>query len=139
MATTMREIMSQAPVSLGPADSVAEAAKAMKEHGIGTVLVVSGGRLTGLLTDRDITVRVLAENRDPATTSVGDVCSQDLAVLGPDDDVDQAARLVRERAVRSIPVVEGGTPVGVVSIGDLAIEKDRRSARPDVSAAPPDA
>jgi len=78
-----------------------------------------------------------AENRDPATTSVGDICSTELAVLGPDDDVAQASRLVRERAVRRIPVVQDGIPVGVVSLGDLALEKDQASALSQVSAAPP--
>jgi CBS domain-containing protein len=73
------------------------------------VLVVSGGRLDGLVTDRDIAVRVLAENRDPLITLVGDICSRELAVLGPDDDVEYATRLVRERAVRRLPVIAGGT------------------------------
>jgi CBS domain-containing protein len=137
MATKMRDIMSPAPVSMAATEPVSAAARAMKEHGIGTVLVLTDGTLSGLLTDRDITVRVLAENRDPLTTRVGDICSTDLAVLGPDDDVEQAARLVRERAVRRIPVVQDGIPVGVVSIGDLALEKDRESALSHGSAAPP--
>jgi CBS domain-containing protein len=137
MATKMRDIMSPAPVSMAATEPVLAAARAMKEHGVGTVLIVADGRLTGLVTDRDIAVRVLAENRDPASTRVGDICSTELAVLGPDDDVDQATRLVRERAVRRIPVIEDGTPVGVVSIGDLALEKDPSSALSDVSAAPP--
>ena len=109
----------------------------MKQHGIGTVLVLAEGRLSGLVTDRDITVRVLAENRDPQTTRIGDICSGELVVLGPDDDVERATRLVRERAVRRIPVVENGVPVGVVSIGDLALEEDASSALSGASAAPP--
>jgi len=137
MATKMRDIMSPAPVSMAATEPVSAAAKAMKEHGIGTVLIMAGGRLSGLVTDRDIAVRVLAEDRDPLTTSVGDICSTDLAVLGPDDDVERAARLVRERAVRRIPVVLDGTPVGVVSIGDLALLTDETSALCQVSAAPP--
>jgi CBS domain-containing protein len=137
MATKMRDIMSPAPVSMAATEPVSAAARAMKEHGIGTVLIVADGRLSGLVTDRDIAVRVLAESRDPATTRIGDICGTELAVLGPDDDVEQATRLVRERAVRRIPVVQDGTPVGVVSIGDLALEKDRESALPDVPAAPP--
>ena len=119
MAVKMRDVMSPAPVSLAADESVLTAAQAMKEHGIGTVLVVTGGRLSGLVTDRDIAIRVLAENRDPRTTRVGDVASRDLAVLGPDDDVARAIRLVRERAVRRIPVVRDGAPVGVVSFGDI--------------------
>lgn len=137
MAAKMRDIMSPAPVSVAATEPVSAVARAMKEHGIGTVLVMADGRLSGLVTDRDITVRVLAENRDPLTTSVGDICSTDLIVLGPDDDVGQATRLVRERAVRRIPVVRDGTPVGMVSIDDLALEKDQESALSRVSTAPP--
>lgn len=133
----MRDVMSPAPVCMDPGESVSAAARAMREHGIGTVLVLADGRLSGLVTDRDITVRVLAENRDPRTTRIGDICSSEPAVLGPDDDVAAAARLVRERAVRRIPVIEGETPVGVVSIGDLALEKDASSVLSRVSAAPP--
>jgi CBS domain-containing protein len=122
---------------MAPGESVSAAAKAMKQHGIGTVLVLTDGKLGGLLTDRDITVRVLAENRDPLTTRIGDICSSELAVLGPDDDVEQATRLVRERAVRRIPVLADGIPVGVVSIGDLALDEDATSALSGVSSAPP--
>ena len=120
MAAKMRDIMSPAPVSMAATEPVSAAARAMKEHGVGAVLVTVDGRLSGLVTDRDIAVRVLAENRDPAATRLGDICSTGLAVLGPDDDVEQAARLVRRLAVRRIPVVQDGTPVGMVSIGDLA-------------------
>ena len=137
MATKIRDVMSYAPVSVAATEPVSAAARAMKEHGIGAVLIVTNGRLSGLLTDRDIAVRVLAENRDPVTTPVGDVCSTELAVLGPDDDVEQATRLIREWAVRRIPVVHNGAPVGMVSIGDLALEKDQQSALSHVSAARP--
>lgn len=133
----MRDVMSPAPVSLAADEPVSTAAQAMKQHGIGMVLAVTDGRLSGLVTDRDIAIRVLAENRDPRTTRIGDIASSDLAVLGPDDDVDQAVRLARERAVRRIPVVRDGTPVGVVSLSDLALKKDQGSALSDVSAAPP--
>lgn len=137
MTTTMRDIMSPAPVCLAATESVSAAAKAMKEHGIGTVLVLADGRLAGIVTDRDIAVRVLAENHDPRAMRVGAICSTELAVLGPDDDVELAARLVRERAIRRIPVAQDGTPVGVVSIGDLALEKDQHSALSAISAASP--
>jgi CBS domain-containing protein len=137
MTRKVRDIMSAAPACLAPTESVLAAAKAMKDGGIGTVLVVSAGRLDGLVTDRDIAIRVLAENRDPLTTLVADICSRDLAVLGPDDDVEYATRLVRERAVRRLPVIADGTPVGVVSIGDLARDQDERSALSEISAARP--
>ena len=133
----MRDIMSPAPVCMAPGESVSAAARAMRQHGIGTVLVLTDGRLSGLVTDRDITVRVLAEDRDPRTTTIGDICSAELVVLSPDDDVEQATRLIRERAVRRIPVLLDGTPVGVVSIGDLALEKDPTSAPSGLPSAEP--
>jgi CBS domain-containing protein len=133
----VRDIMSAAPVCMSPGESVSAAARAMKQHGIGTVLVLTDGRLIGLVTDRDITVRVLAEDRDPRTTRVGDIRSSELVVVGPDDDLAQAARLVRDRAVRRIPVLRNGTPVGVLSVGDLALEKDATSVLSGVSSAPP--
>jgi CBS domain-containing protein len=128
MTRKVRDIMSAAPVCMAATESVSAAAKAMKKRGIGTVLVVADGRLSGLLTDRDITIRVLAENRDPLTTRVGEICSSEVAVLSPDDDVEYATQLVRERAVRRLPVIAGGVPVGVVSIGDLAMGQDARTA-----------
>src|SRR6266702_6245013 len=135
--TKMRDIMSAAPVCMAPGESVSDAAKAMKQHGLGTVLVLTDGRLSGLVTDRDIVVRVLAENRDPRTTRIGDICSGELVVLGPDEDLSEAARLVRDHAVRRIPVLRDGTPVGVVSVGDLALESGASSVLSGMSSAPP--
>jgi CBS domain-containing protein len=118
----MRDIMSAAPVCMAPGESVFAAARAMGRNATGTVLVLADGRLRGLVTDRDIAVLVLAEDRDPRSTLLGDICDGELATLGPDDDLAEARRLVRERAVRRIPVLEDGIPVGVVSAGDLALE-----------------
>ena len=82
--------------------------------------------------------RALAEGADPNTTAVGDICSRELTTLKPTDSVGQAVRLMREKAVRRLPVVEDtGWVVGIVSIGDLAVDRDRRSALADISAAPP--
>jgi CBS domain-containing protein len=129
MTRKLRDIMSAAPVYMAPGQSALAAARAMKRHATGTVLVLADGQLRGLVTDRDIAVRVLAENRDPRTTLIGDLCGGDLcggevATLDPDDDLDAARRLVRERAVRRIPVLKDGIPVGVVSAGDLALAAD---------------
>lgn len=133
----IREVMTPAPVTVAATDMVTAAASAMKDHGIGAVPVLTDGALTGILTDRDIAVRVLAEGLDPSATRVGDVCSTELVALGPDDDVDDAIRAIRDRAVRRIPVLDKGAPVGIVSIGDVALTWDERSALADVSAAPP--
>jgi CBS domain-containing protein len=133
------DIMSAAPVCMASGESVSAAARAMKQDGIGTVLVLTDGRLSGLVTDRDITVQVLAEGRDPRTTRIGDICGSELMVLDPDDDLAQAARIIRDRAVRRIPVLRNGTPVGVLSVGDLALEKDATLVLSGVSSAPPNA
>ena len=124
MPRKMRDIMSAAPVRLAATETAVAAARAMKEHGVGAVLVSTDGQLTGLVTDRDITVRVLADGRDPQSTSIGDICTTSLFVLGPDDDLDRAAQLIRDHAVRRIPIVSDGEPVGIVSVGDLALERD---------------
>lgn len=137
MPETIREVMTPSPRTLDMRATVQEAARTMLDDDIGDVIVCDGETICGIVTDRDITVRAVAQGRDPAVTSVGDICSAEVATLSPDDSVDDAVRLIRDRAVRRIPVVEGGKPVGVVSIGDLAIDLDSRSALAEVSAAPP--
>lgn len=136
MAQQIRDIMTDSPVTLGSDTTVAQAAEQMRRNGTGDVLVVDGSTLRGIVTDRDIVVRVLAEQRDPARTTLGEICSGELATVRPDDDVARAIEIVRDRAVRRIPVVDNGRPVGIVSIGDLALERDPDSALADVSAAP---
>ncbi len=86
---------------------------------------------------RDIVVRVLAEDGNPKTTKLRDVCSADPVTMSPNDDVETAVRLMREHALRRLPIVDGGTPVGIVSFGDLAMERDPGSALADISAAAP--
>jgi CBS domain-containing protein len=133
MAQKVSDLMTSAPASLRPAQPLTEAAKAMREQGIGSVLVVDDGRLKGLVTDRDIVVRAVADGRDPGRTTLAEVCSPDLVTAAPDDDADTAVQRMRERGVRRIPVVDGDRPVGVLSIGDMAIERDERSALADIS------
>jgi CBS domain-containing protein len=137
MDAKVRDLMTPGPIGVDYHQTVAEAARVMRDWGVGAVLVLSDGKLSGLVTDRDIAIRVLAENRDPLATRVGDIASTDLAVLGPDDDVEQAVALLRQRALRRVPVVRDGIPVGMISVGDLALEADWRSALSQISAAPP--
>jgi CBS domain-containing protein len=134
MAQKVRELMTAEPVTLNPAHSLVTAAQAMREQGIGAILVVDQGELKGLVTDRDIVVRAIADGKDPGSTSVAEVCSAELVTVAPDDDADQAVRRMREAGVRRIPVVENGRSVGVLSLGDAAIERDERSALADISA-----
>ena len=137
MPATVAEIMARNVQSVSADASVQEAARQMRDVDMGDVVVTDGDRLLGILTDRDIAVRVVAEDK-AASTPVRDVCSgSDLATVAPDTSVDQAAELMRRKSVRRLPVVQDGRVVGVVSIGDLAIERDPRSALADVSAAEP--
>jgi CBS domain-containing protein len=137
MAHRAREVMTPAPVAL-PADTpLIEAARRMRDQGIGAVLVHDDMRLRGLVTDRDIVIRAIAENKSPATTTLGGICSDRLVTVGPDEPTGAAVTLMRENAVRRIPVVEDGQAIGILSLGDLALERAEKSALADVSAAPP--
>ncbi len=132
------DVMTPLPRSLDTSASVMDAAEIMRDSDIGDVVVLEDHRLYGILTDRDIVVRVLAEGSDPATVSVGQVCSRELTTIPPTASVGEAVRLIREKAIRRLPVVEeGGDVVGIVSMGDIAVARDRKSALADVSAAPP--
>lgn len=132
---TVGELMTTEIRTLSPNDTLMDAARVMRDYNVGNVLVAQGQTIQGILTDRDITVRALAEGMDPNTTRVSEICSTDLTTLTPEDTVDDAIALMRNRAVRRIPVVEGTRPVGMISIGDLALDRDRSSALADISAA----
>ena len=136
MAKKLQDVMSTAPVTLPATATVAEAAKKMRDDDIGDVIVMDGGRVFGIVTDRDIVLRVIAEDRDPST-SIRDICTIDLVTMSPDDDVKKAIEVMSERAIRRIPVCQDGNPIGVVSIGDLAIESHGERALADISAAAP--
>ena len=134
---SVRDVMTPLPRVLDSSASVMDAAELMWNSDIGDVLVLEDGRLYGILTDRDIVVRVVAEGSDPATVRVGQVCSRELTTIPPTASVGDAVRLIREKAIRRLPVVEEGEVVGIVSMGDIAVARDRKSALGDVSAAPP--
>ncbi|HEX4786821.1 MAG TPA: CBS domain-containing protein [Actinospica sp.] len=137
MAQKVHEIMTADPATVPAQAPVSEAARLMGEQDIGAVLVTEEGRLRGVLTDRDIAVRVVAEMRS-SETPAAEVCSPGPVVTcSPGDDVERAAVLMREHALRRLPVVDEGRLVGVLSLGDLALELDQRSALADISAARP--
>lgn len=137
MAERVREVMTPNPVTLHDRTSLLDAAQAMRQHNIGDVIVVTeAGEVCGIVTDRDITIRAVADERDPRSTMLGEICSQEVVTVGPEGSIDEAVDLMRSRALRRLPVIEGGKPVGVVSIGDLAQDRDRKSALADISAAP---
>jgi CBS domain-containing protein len=133
----VREVMTEDPVVLPEEASLVEAARLMRDHGIGDVIVTDGEQAKGIVTDRDIVVRAVAEGSDPGQVRVGEVLSGDLASVTPEDSVERAIALMREKAIRRVPVVESGKAVGVVSIGDLAIQRDADSVLADISEEPP--
>jgi CBS domain-containing protein len=137
MAQQIQDLMTPNPVVLPGTASVHEAARAMRDADIGDVIVIENNRVGGMVTDRDMVVRTLAEGRDPATTTLADIWSHPLLVVSPMDSVEKAVRLMGTHALRRVPVVEGGQPVGMVSLGDLAVERDPGSALSDISSAPP--
>lgn len=136
MTEQVREIMMADPVTVSPQTPIDEAARLMRDQNIGDVLIADGDQLRGVVTDRDLTVRALADDKPP-TTSVQEVCSQNPVSCTPDDDVERAATLMREHSLRRLPVVDSGRLVGVISLGDLAIERDPTSALADISATRP--
>jgi CBS domain-containing protein len=137
MPQKVRDVMTGVPIALQHDETLAEAARAMRDHAVGCVLVTEGMRLSGVVTDRDIVIRAIAESRDPDKVCVGEVCSRDLAAVSPDDDVDDAIATMRRRAVRRLPVVAGGRAVGMVSLGDLALGRDTGPALAGISATAP--
>ena len=132
----IRDVMTPEPITVTPTMTIEQAARRMRDAGIGNVVVLNNGQITGILTDRDIVVRAVAEGW-PVETPVGEVASLELTTIGPDDSIDEAVTLMRERSVRRLPVVERGRPVGIVSLGDLALERNPESALGEISAAPP--
>ncbi|MFD6434733.1 CBS domain-containing protein [Streptomyces venezuelae] len=138
MTDYVRDVMTPGVVAVRPDASLVEAAQLMRAQDIGDVLVAAEGRVLGVLTDRDIALRAVADGADPLTVSAQAVCTPNPVVVTPDDAVSEAIGLMRDHAVRRLPVVEDGHPVGMVSLGDLAVSQDPTSALADISRAAPD-
>jgi CBS domain-containing protein len=136
MAQKIRDVMSSNLVTVGMGQTVIDASKAMRDNDVGDVIVVEGDQLLGILTDRDIVVRVLAEGKSP-NAPASEIATTELTTLSPDDDAVEAVERMRGEAIRRVPVVEDGRPVGIVSLGDLAQSRDPSSALSDISSAPP--
>jgi len=120
-----------------PSTTIEEAADLMKSLDVGPLPVCDGERLIGMLTDRDIVVRAVAHGLSPEAGCAGEVCSRKLVTVSPDDGEWYAVELMRLNAVRRLPVVDNERPVGVLSLGDLAIDLDGDSTLATISAAPP--
>lgn len=128
--TQVKDVMSSNPTTCEPQASVVDAAKVMAKEDIGPIPIVEGDRLVGLVTDRDLVVRVLAEGRDPQSTTVGEIASRDLVTVSPDEDFDSVLEKLAENQVRRLPVVEGDRLVGIIAQRDVALQgEDRETGR----------
>ena len=136
----VRDVMTAAPETVTLEASLTAAARLMAEKDIGDVIVVEPGteRVAGIVTDRDIVIRAIAEGRNPDTTTVEEIFSRDLVAAAPADSVRRVIDLMEDLKVRRLPVVEADRAVGIVPIGDLAVETNVGSALARISAAAPD-
>src|SRR5437868_5429970 len=138
MVKQVRDLMNQKPIKVPSSSSLIDAARKMREADVGAIVVEDDGKIRGLITDRDIVIRAVAQGRDPNTTRVVDICSTELTTLSPNDDLDRAIDMMRKKAIRRVPVVDASNQaVGILSLGDLAMERDPRSVLGQISAAPP--
>ena len=134
MDAKVRDVMTPGPIGVDYYQSVGEAARTMRDWGVGAVLVVNDESLYGLVTDHDLVIRAVAEAR-ALDEPVGPLSSGNLVGVDANADADEAARLMREHAVRRLPVIEDGQVAGMVSLGDLALQDDPASALAGVSQA----
>ncbi|HET9201683.1 MAG TPA: CBS domain-containing protein [Acidimicrobiia bacterium] len=135
---TIDQVMTRDPVTVDEGSPVTEAARRMRDANIGDVLVSRpDGSICGIVTDRDLALMVVAEGADPNSMTVRDVCSHVIESVKSGDPVGKAVSKMREGAIRRLPVIDDGKLVGIVTLGDLAIERDPESALADISEAPP--
>jgi CBS domain-containing protein len=126
MAKQVRDVMTPSVRVTSPSQSLAEAAEVMKDENVGSVPVVDDGQLVGILTDRDIVIRAVAERRDPQAVKVDEVASRELVTVEPQQDLDEALALMARHQVRRLPVVEDGQLVGMLAQADVALEEKEK-------------
>lgn len=129
-------VMTRQPVTVDAAATIHEAARRMRDADVGDVVVIERGRVAGILTDRDIVVRVIAERRDPLATACGHVASRNLSCVAPSTSIPDAVMLMGRQSVRRLPVVDGGRLAGIIGLADLALEREPGSLIATLGAAP---
>ena len=128
--TKVRDAMTPGVQSIGPTESLPRAAKLMRENDVGSIPVVEGSQVVGIVTDRDIVARAVAENADLQSATVADVASREVLTVAPDDDLDEARQLMADQQVRRLPVVENGRLVGMLAQADVALSgRDKHSGQ----------
>jgi CBS domain-containing protein len=127
MADSIRDLMTPNPRSLESGSTVMEAARLMRDEDVGSIPVTEGHKLVGTVTDRDITIRVVAEGKSPESVTVGEIAARELVTIDPQQDLDEALRLMAQHQVRRLPVVEeDGKLVGIVAQADVAKHASQR-------------
>lgn len=137
MSQLVQDVMTADPITVDASESIVEAARKMREADVGPIIVMDDGSVCGIVTDRDIAVRAVAEGKDPTKVTVGEICSKEVATLSPRDKVSMAIDLMEKIAVRRLPVVQDHKAVGIVSLGDLVVQREPESTLAQISAAPP--
>jgi len=121
----IRDVMTPNPRTVEPSTPVQEAAKIMRDEDVGPIPIVENGSVTGIVTDRDIVLNVVAEGSDPSSTPVSQIASRDLVTVDPEQTLDEALRLMAQHQIRRLPVVEeDGRLVGIVAQADVALSGD---------------
>lgn len=137
MAMKVRDVMTKEPVTLESDASVAHAAAAMRDYGIGSVVVMDHGTPCGIVTDRDITVRAVAAGSDPSSTRLGEICSKTVAAVRPDQSVDDAVQMMKSHDIKRVLVMDDSRLEGIVSLGDLTARGQGNDVQADISKSEP--
>ena len=140
MVQSLQEIMSKNVATISPQQSVAEAAQIMSQHNIGSIPVVQNGQCVGIITDRDITLRAAAKGANTTTTKVETIMSKNVVTATPQMDVHEASKLMADKQIRRLPIVENNKLTGIIAIGDIAVENQYQNeagdALSDISKSP---
>ncbi len=118
----VKDIMSKSVASISPEDTVQKAAQLMKQFDVGSIPVCCGGKVSGIVTDRDIAVRSIADGKDTKQQKVQEIMSRSLATGTPEMDVHEAARIMSDKQIRRLPIMDGSSIVGIVALGDISVE-----------------
>ena len=118
----VKDLMTSSVVSLNSNDSTKKAAELMKEHNIGSVPVCQDGKVIGIVTDRDIALRTVGDGKDAKTVTVRDIMSSNPVLGTPDMSIDEASRIMSDRQIRRLPVVDNNNLVGILALGDIAVQ-----------------
>jgi CBS domain-containing protein len=119
----VRDIMSTEVTTASPDSTLQELASMMRDEDVGSIPIVEDGDLTGIITDRDIVLRCIADGKDPGEVTAEEIVSERLETIAPDDGIEKASRIMGERQIRRLPVVENGRLVGMLAIGDIAVKQ----------------